>query len=155
MLKKYEVNGIESGGRFSRAELLIELKRRRPSTSNGREVTAFIVQTARNSDDGLITYGEVWDRFFDSQPWQGNHSGREVGALLDNSIAYCVRHNLPIVTTLVVQKGARCMTPEAESNIYTEAKSWGVDVGLSPHDFVVLQTNKSRELAVDNLPAGD
>jgi len=66
-------------------------------------------------------------------------------------IGYCVQHKLPIITVLVL--GATWqLSAEAVHNIYEECKELGVETGPDPDAFVNDQTNKSRTMALHELP---
>jgi hypothetical protein len=50
------------GGKYSLSEILLEKRRRAPSVFGVREVAAKIVELATLSDDGLVTYGDIWNQ---------------------------------------------------------------------------------------------
>jgi hypothetical protein len=140
------------GGIYSLAEVLLEKKRRRPTPFRVREVAVKIIELARGSKDGLVTYGEIWNTFSPNTPWQGHKNLRIVADSLARVIEYCVTNKLPILTVLVVQTGNRKLSAQAIKNIYQECKELGVDVGLDPKEFVDSQIRLSREVVIDQLP---
>ena len=113
---------------------------------------AMILELARESDDQVTTYGELWKSFRPDSPWLGNATQRIVCQSLAQVIAYCVRHKLPIVTTLVVNGGKRKLAAAAIQNIYQECKKLGVVTGSYPETFVEEQIAKSKALALHDLP---
>jgi len=48
------------GGKYTLSEILLEQRRRSPSPFGTREVAAKILELARQSNDGLLTYGDLW-----------------------------------------------------------------------------------------------
>ena len=145
--------GKIEGGKYSLAEVRLELLRRLPSPFGVRESAAKILELAQASSDGLLTYGEFWAAFRPNEPWKGNASVTIVGNALGRVAAYCVDNNLPILTALVVRTSNRRLSPEAISNIYNAAKEWGVEVGSDPAAFVSEQTERSKAVAIAALPA--
>lgn len=151
-IRKYEDAGLLEGGVYTLAELKLELLRRNPSPKSPREIFQFIVEHTGKHPAGNVTYGEVWSFLFPDAEWQGNHSGKTVGNALGTVIAYSVRHGLPIVSTLVVRSGSRRLSTQAIQNIYNEAKLYGVEVGLSPKEFVDREAQRSKSVDLTDLP---
>ena len=56
------------------------------------------------------------------------------------------------MTVLVVQKGVRDLSAQAIENIYRVCKELGVDVGLDPKQFIETEMERSRRLALQDLP---
>jgi hypothetical protein len=111
------------GGKYSLSEILLEQRRRSPSPFGTREVAARILDLARQSRDGFITYGELWRSFRPDSPWSGHGTQQIVAQSLFRVIGYCVRHHLPIVTVLVVRSSNRRLSAEAVQNVYEECKA--------------------------------
>lgn len=151
----YRRQGKETGGKFSLHELLLEQKRRIKSPFPPREVAKAIVELAQRSEDGLVSYKQVWEVFRPGAEWIGNAPRAEMAKALAQVIAYCVDNELPLLSTLVVRAGQRSQSEEAIANIYNEARSLGVAVGPDARAFVLEQQQKARALAVDQLPAHD
>jgi hypothetical protein len=152
MIANYEKLGVSEGGKYSLAECLLERMRRRESPIPHVELARRIVDRARQSADGRVTYLELWNDFRPQQEWKGNASLRELGQSLSRVIEYCVRNRLPLITVLVVQTGSRRLAPSAVQNIYDDARKLGVDVGHDAAAFVELETTRSLELLADDLP---
>src|SRR2546421_11576324 len=91
------------GGLYSLSEILLEQHRRSPSPFGTREVAAKILELARQSDDGFLTYGELWRSFCPDSPWSGHGTQQTIAQSLYRVIGYCVRNQLPIITVLVVR----------------------------------------------------
>jgi hypothetical protein len=141
------------GGKYSLSEILLEKRRRKPSAFGVREVAAKIIELAKLSDDGLITYGDIWNAFRPGVPWEGHKTLRIVADSLYRVIHYCVTNQLPILTVLVVRGSNRRLTNEAIQNIFNECRELGVDVGIDPKTFVNTQIELSRAVVIDRLPA--
>lgn len=144
--KNYAAKGLTEGGPFSLAEVRIEKLRRLPTTIDTVALAKRIVELARQSEDGLVTYGELWHFFNPNQEWKGNATQQVLANALGRVVAYCVTRRLPIVTALVVRTGSRKLSPEAVANIYREAKELGVDTGPEPQLFVEEQCDAARKL---------
>jgi len=152
LVENYRRNNRTEGGKYSLKEVLLEQRRRTPSPFGTREVAAKIVELARQSNDGFLTYGELWHSFRPDLPWSGHATQQIVAQSLFRVIGYCVRHKLPIITVLVVRGANRQLSPEAVQNIYNECKELGVETGLNPGAFVKDQITMSKSLALHDLP---
>lgn len=150
-IKNYEKSRKIDGGVFSLADLKLEKLRRTKSPFLPSETSEAILNLAKNSPDGLVSYKQIWEVFRPGKVWTGNAPRAEMAKALASVIAYCVDNRLPILTTLVVRADSRGQSEEAIQNIYNEAKALGVDVGLIPHAFVIEQQDAARILTVDQL----
>ncbi len=151
-IANYKREEKTDGGIYPLSDLLIEQLRRSDTPKNPKDVLRFVVESASASADGKTTYHDVWTFLHPDTPWKGNHSIKVVGSTLGAVIAYSVRNGLPIVSTLVVQSGSRKLSDRAIQNIYDECKSYGVDVGLVPTDFVAREAERAKHLELDGLP---
>jgi hypothetical protein len=115
----YRQKNKTEGGIYSLGEIMLEKRRRKPSEFGARELAAKIIELAALSEDGLVSYSDLWSAFR-SDTWTGHKSLKIMSDGLDRVIHYCVINRLPIVTVLVVQKGTRALSPEAIDNIYSE-----------------------------------
>jgi hypothetical protein len=120
--ENYRRNKRTEGGKYSLSEILLEQRRRSPSPFGTREVAAKIIELARQSEDGFLTYGELWRSFCPDLPWSGHGTQQIVAQSLYQVIGYCVQHHLPIITVLVVRGTSRRLSSEAVQNIYEECK---------------------------------
>jgi hypothetical protein len=143
------------GGKYSLSEILLEKKRRKPSAFGVRDVAAKIVELAAASDDGFVTYGDIWNAFRPDTPWEGHKTLRIVADSLGRVIYYCVRNRLPILTVLVVRASNRKLSSKAVENIYRECRELGVEVGLDPKAFVENQIRLSRVVIIHQLPGDE
>jgi hypothetical protein len=140
------------GGKYSLSEILLEKKRRNPSPFGVREVAGKIIELGGASDDGLVTYGDIWNAFRPNSPWEGHKTLRIVANTLGRVIYYCVTNRLPILTVLVVRSNNRRLSSQAIENICRECRELGVDVGPDPMAFVENQIELSRNFVIDQLP---
>ena len=152
MISRYEERELIEGGRYSLAELKMEQLRRVQSPLPYVEVARTIVELATKSDDGLITYRDIWDAFRPGEPWRWPVSNNTVNPSLQRVVEYCVRNSLPILTVLVVQEGKRKLSPEAVQNIFNEARALGVDVGHDAVAFIDRERGRARNVVAANLP---
>jgi hypothetical protein len=151
-ITNYEREQKTEGGIYPLSELLVERLRRTDTPRVPQDVFRFILESAAASPDGKTTYQDVWGFLHPGTPWKGNYSIKIVGSTLGAVIAYSVRHRLPIVSTLVVQSMTRRLSDRAVQNIYDECKSYGVDVGLVPGEFVARETERATQIDLTNLP---
>jgi hypothetical protein len=151
-ISNYEKSGKDEGGKFTLVELRVEKSRRIKSPFPPAEVAKVIVLIARESDDGLVTYKEVWERFRPDSKWIGNGPRTETGRALGAVIAYCIDHGLPLLSALVVKADKRSHSDEAIVNIHNEARKLGVDVGNDPRAFVKTQQQEALKLVAEALP---
>lgn len=150
-IANYEKSGKVEGGNFTLSELRLEKQRRIVSPFPPVEIAKAILEMAKTSKDGLVTYKEVWQKFRPNAVWTGNAPRVEMAKALGRVIAYCIDNRLPILTTLVVQGNSRKHSPEAVQNICNEARSYGMDVGVDPLAFVKNEQDRSRALNIEVL----
>lgn len=146
-IDNYRTQGKVTGGKFSLSELQLERQRRIKSPFPPADVAKTIVTLAKKSADGLVTYKEIWQVYRPDAVWVGNAPRSEMAKALGSVIAYCIDNSLPILTTLVVRGDSRSHSDEAKINIWNEAQSLGVDVGLDPAAFVQQQQIAALKLA--------
>lgn len=144
--RNYDAQGVQTGGLYSLAEIKLELLRRSPSNLDPRKVASRIIELARDSDDGLVTYGELWQDFHPGEVWRGNADQQVIGNALARVVAYCIDRGLPIVTVLVVQKSGRKLSDQAIDNIFNEARDLGVETGPSARKFVDRERERALKL---------
>ena len=150
-IRNYEADGRTEGGKFSLTDLRLEQQRRIKSPFPPRETALEIVRLAKASSDGLVTYKEVWQRFRPEQTWTGNAPRAEMAKALASVIAFCVDHDLPILTALVVRGDSRSHSEDAVMNIYREANELGVKVGIDAQAFVRREQETARSLSLDRF----
>lgn len=150
-ISNYERSGKVEGGNFSLSELRLERQRRILSPFPPAETAKAILELAKTSKDGLVTYKQIWQKFRPDAVWTGNAPRAQMAKALARVIAYCIDNRLPILTTLVVKGNTRTHSPEAVQNIYNEARSYGIDVGIDPAGFVKNEQDRSRALAAGEL----
>ncbi|WP_300974480.1 hypothetical protein [Sphingomonas sp. LHG3406-1] len=153
VIRRYRERGLSEGGTFTLAELLMEQRRRLKSDLPTVGLAAKIVELARSSNDGLVTYKELWEAFRPGEQWVGNKSQQIMGNALARVVEYCVRHNLPVLTVLVVQSGSRKLDPKAVANIYNDARELGVDTGPDMEAFIARERVRAREVSSEKLPS--
>jgi hypothetical protein len=121
---------------------------------NGRDAALKIVDLAKQSDDGLVTYLSLWKSFYPEQEWVGHKSVREVMAILGAAAYYCAAFPggpLPIVTAAVVQSSRRVVTRKAKENIFKAARGWGLDTGHDVEAFYQAQLEGTKKLVASDL----
>ena len=152
VIARYRKRGLTEGGPFSLADLLMEQRRRIKTEIPPVALARKIVELARESDDGLVTYKELWIQFRPDEAWVGNKSQQIMGNALARVVEYCVRHQLPILTALVVKTGSRTLDPKAVSNICNDARDLGITVGPDEARFIDEQQSAARTVVHAQLP---
>lgn len=152
-IENYIKRGVENGGKFSLAELRLERIRRSKSPFPARDTAMTIVELAQLTDDGLVSYKQIWEQFRPGKTWTGNAPRSEMAKALAQVIAYCADNDLPVLTTLVVRGDSRSHSEQAVENIYNEARSLGFDVGSDAKAFVEDQQAQARALSVSRFVA--
>lgn len=152
VIERYRKRGLTEGGPFSLSELLMEQRRRIKTEIPTVALVRKIVELARGSADGLVTYKELWTAFRPDEEWVGNKSQQIMGNALARVVEYCVRHQLPVLTVLVVKTGSRKLDPKAVSNICNDARDLGVTVGPDEGRFIDEQQEAARAVVLAQLP---
>lgn len=156
LIGRMRTTSDHSKAAYTLPELLAEQHRReKVGTFPTVETAQKIVQLVGESDTGVITYLDVWGAFRPGQPWEAHKSRQEVTNALDRVSFYCIRHGLPLLVTLVVNKGQGKLTDEAKDNIYRTAKERGVAVGDDRDAFIDNQQHRARALTLEALSADD
>lgn len=145
--------GKTTGGKYSLHEARLEKLRRQPNPFGTRESFIKIIELAKGSSDGKLTYADLWSAFRPDEKWKGQGTATIVKQALGRVAAYCVDHGLPIVTVLVVHSANRELSDKAKENIFNAARDLGVDVGADPEAFVERQIVGAMKIATDHLPA--
>lgn len=153
LIKRMREAEDTSKAHFTLPELLAEAHRRQkvgifPTIETARK----IIELVRESSSGVINYLDIWQAFRPGEPWQAHKSRQEVTNALDRVAFYCTRHHLPLLVTLVVNRGKGALTDEAKSNIFHAARERGMETGLGRDAFILNQQRESRELALMALP---
>ena len=130
---------------------LLQKLRHQRDVFGARDVAGKILEFSRGSEDGLVTYLQIWDAFR-KDPWKGNYSLKMVGNSLKRVAYYCLLNNLPFLNILVVQKGTRNLADKAVQNIYKNYRELGVDVGIDPHAFIKREIERCRSFQNHKLP---
>ena len=138
---------------YTLAELLQENRRRKPAgIFSAAEVGKLIIQLVAENGGQPVSYGEVWSALRPDEPWHMHKSRKEIGDVLDRLSFYCIRHGMPLIGTLVINKSEKDLTDPAKKNVYAAAKERGMDVGLDREGFVSQQQQMARNLAVRQWP---
>ena len=147
-IANYRNSGVNAGGNFSLAELLIEQGLRIDTGHDPRKIIDVICTISRHSEDGLTSYKAIWEEFYPGEKFIGNGSQKRVGKILGVAAAFCASNGFPALTTLVVPHDSRKITDLAIENIYNAWIEFGQDVeGLNSRAFYEKQLQKSKEFA--------
>jgi len=117
------------GGKYTLAECNLEIMRRQGIAYSGHDVALAIIEIAQTSEDGLVTYLEMWKRFNPKREWVGSGCQQEASNMMGAAAYFCAsfpKGALPIVTALVVKSDSRKITSAAKTNMYEAANDWGV-----------------------------
>lgn len=151
LIANYDRLGQIEGGRFSRAQAVLELERRRGGDFDGREAAQLILSMHGRNPGKAVTYGAIWNHYFPDRAFVGNHSQQIVGQILHAAAYYCAVNGLPIVTAIVCKANGQ-ITDQAKSNMYAAGEAWGINVGKSPEDFYRSNIERISQLDPNELP---
>jgi|TARA_Y100000815_G_scaffold275646_1_gene315577 hypothetical protein len=156
LIERMRATSDHSKAAFTLPELLAEQQRREKVGSFPTIETAQkIIELVAASESGVTTYLDIWDAFRPGQPWEAHKSRQEVTNALDRVNAYCIRHGLPLLVTLVVNKHRGKLTDDAKENIFNYAKERSVAVGEDRDAFILDQQERARALTLAALPVAD
>jgi hypothetical protein len=152
-IKRLRAAGISQGRPYSLAELLQEQHRRAARSPIPVVPCAkAIIELGSQSPNGFVTYGQLWERFYPGGPWGANHSIKVIGYALDDVGFYCVRHGLPLIVTLVVNKSAGGLTDRAKDNIYNTWLERGAVAGIDRDTWIEDHQRRALALTLSDLP---
>lgn len=141
-----------TGVKYTRADVRAEMQRRRPHDFDPRLVAATILRQAKDAPNGLTTYGRVWAAMTNNAKWAGNSTQSKMGKELAHVLAYCHLNGLPILTTLVVRQTDGSLSTRAINRICEECEALGLEIVSDKAAFVRSHVERSRQLAVEQLP---
>jgi hypothetical protein len=147
LIANYARQGKKEGGLYTLAECHLEITRRLGGEYSGREVAEKIVKLSKTSQDGLVTYKELFNSFYPDKHWQGHGSLRVVAKMLGAATYYCATTDpLPMVTSVVVQQVNRAATDNAKKNLFNAATDLGIPTGADYRKFFAEQAEATRSL---------
>lgn len=152
-IRRYREAEQTTGGFYTLAELLAEQHRRQPTSSIPTVACAQkVIELSKASSNGLIFYIDIWAAFFPDQPWAAHESRNIVTNALERVGFYCLRHGLPMIVTLVVNKAKGGLTNEAKDNIYDTWVERGAATQLPRDEWIDEQQARSLKLTANSLP---
>lgn len=150
MIDRYRERGVSEGGPYRLRDVMVELLSRTPSTIEPRQAAEAIVTLSQTNEGGLVSYGSVW-KHVTGRSWSAMARTETIRAL-DGLIAYCVTHELPLISTLVVADGADELGQGAVEKTARQAADLGIEVGADLSAFVLAQQQMARALSPETLP---
>lgn len=151
MIKNYDGNGRTTGGKWSRAELALELDRRKKVIFVPRDLAMKILNLCHDAPDKRVSYGELWLAYHPAPLPKGQGWVKKVTDGLAVLGAWCVDNDLPILSTLVVNNGTRELKDTACENVWNYIKAITNDTSLSARDFVDEQAKLAMELPMSAI----
>lgn len=151
MIKNYDAAGKIAGGNWSRAELMLELDRRKPTIYAPRDLAMKIHTLCRHSPDQRVSYGAVWLAYHPAPLPKGHGWRKRVTDGLAVLGAWCVDNDLPILSTLVVNNETRELTDAACANVWNYIKAIKNDTSLTARDFVDEQAKLAMEMPIAEI----
>lgn len=134
------------------AVLSVKLSRQAPDFS-GRDVTRLILAKSQESHDGLVTYKELWQSCYPGMDWQGQNSVNKIKKILGNAVNYCLDHELPIVTSIVVRTDSRDNSAKAKDNMFEATITRRIlPPGMGPETFVTREKTATRQMSPYTIP---
>ena len=155
LVENYRRAGKTEGGKYSLAEVRLEQQRRRGIAYNGRDAALKIIELAKASNDGLVTFLELWQSYYPGKKWVGMKCKRQVMQILEAASYYCAKAPggpIPIVTAAVVKSATRDVSQRSKDNIYNAARERGVETGHDVEAFYQAQLEGTKILVASDLP---
>lgn len=151
MIKNYDASGKVAGGKWSRAELALELDRRKPVVFPPKDLAMKILSLCRHSPDQRVSYGAVWLAYNPAPLPKGQGWVNKVTDALAVLGAWCVDNDLPILSTLVVNNTTRELKDAACENVWNYIKVIKGDTSSSAREFVDEQARLAMELPIAEI----
>ena len=151
MIQNYDTNGRTTGGKWSRAELVLELDRRKPAIFVPRDFALKILTLCHASPDQRVSYSELWLAYHAAPLPKGQAWAKKITDGLAVLGAWCVDNDLPILSTLVVNNATRELKDAACENVWSYVKAIKNDASVSARDFVDEQAKLAMDLPISEI----
>jgi len=145
LLANYDKRGATEGGIFSRQEVQMELFRRDCLPFDGYTIVALIMELAKASDNGFVTYQTLWQALNPNNAEWGPYALRQCMRAMGSANYFCALANLPFVATLIVCAGTGMWSEQAVRAIASTAEMLGVRAQQTAEDFVLNEAVKSLD----------
>jgi len=149
MIANYDKAGVTEGGKWPRVELALELQRRKASPYPLIEVARKILTMSHASDDGRVSYGDLWLEFNEGPIPPGQAWARPMLNSLEALGVWCFDRNLPLINILVVNGKTREVVEQTVQAMWGAAVVRGFPVPDDLREFALEQANAA--LALDGL----
>lgn len=145
LLANYGKRGVTEGGIFSRQEVQMELFRRDCLPYDGYTIVALIMDLAKRSDKGFVTYQTLWQALNPNDAGWGPYALRQCMKAMGAANYICARANLPFVATLIVCADTGMWSEQAVLAIASTAEMLGVRAQQTAEDFVLNEAVKALD----------
>src|SRR5690554_5203573 len=128
MIVNYDNAGVVTGGKWSRAELLLEIERRKTTVYEIIKLARLILDGAQRSETKRITYKQLYEVWHNKPPPVGySWVGQLTGGLEVLGI-WCFDRDLPLINILVVNATTGEVKEETVEKMWEAAKERGKQV---------------------------
>nr|WP_086494319.1 hypothetical protein [Novosphingobium panipatense] len=149
MIANYDERGLTEGGKWPRAELVLAQQRKKVASYPLLELARKILLMAKASDDGRVSYGDLWLEFNDGPIPAGQYWVRPMLNSLEVLGVWCFDRQLPLINILVVNGGTREVVETTLQSMWDAAKLRGFPIPADLKEFALEQANAA--LALDGL----
>lgn len=149
MIANYDAQGVAVGGKWPRAELMLSLSRRKQTVYPLIELARKILSKSHASDDGRVSYGDLWLEFNEGPIPKGQYWVRPMLNSLEVLGVWCFDRGLPLINILVVNGDKREVVEKTLQVMWDAAKLRRLPVPDDLTEFAAQQA--SAALALDSL----
>ena len=149
MIANYDKNGVTEGGKWPRAELVLASQRKKVASYPLLELARKILSMSQASDDGRVSYGDLWLEFNDGPIPKGMYWVRPMLNSLEVLGVWCFDRGLPLINILVVNGDKREVVEKTLQVMWDAAKLRRLPVPYDLREFAAQQA--SAALALDGL----
>lgn len=149
MIANYDKAGLTEGGKWPRAELALQLQRQKAASYPLKDLAQKILAMSHASDDGRVSYGDLWLEFNEGPIPPGQAWVRPMLNSLEVLGVWCFDRGLPLINILVVNGKTREVVEQTVQGMWDTAKARRFPVPDDLREFALEQANAA--LALDGL----
>ena len=149
MIANYDKAGLTEGGKWPRAELALQLQRQKAASYPLMELAQKTLAMSHASDDGRVSYGDLWLEFNEGPIPPGQAWVRPMLNSLEVLGVWCFDRALPLINILVVNGKTREVVEQTVQGMWDTAKARRFPVPDDLREFALEQANAA--LALEGL----
>lgn len=151
MVVNYDNAGRTTGGKWSRADLILEMERRKPAAYPIVELGQTILSKCAEAPSKRITYGDLWLAFNEGPLPAGRAWVKPLTDSLSVLGTWCFDRGLPLINILVVNGTTGEVKENTIEKMWEAARERGMDVSDDLKEFADQQADASLALSSAKL----